>query len=127
MVPELLVASVPFQPSLPLPFPAVHEVALAVDHDNETVCPAWTVLGEAVKATIDAGGVAVATDTETLAGGLAPPGPLQVMVYVYVPATLMGPILKPLLLTAMEPFQPSPPDPPLATQDVALAVDQVSE
>jgi hypothetical protein len=43
-----------------------------------------------------------------------------------VPAVLIGPTVVPLLDTGFEPFQPSAPVPPLAVQELAALVVQLS-
>src|ERR1700761_3739172 len=53
-----------------------------------------------------------------------PPGPAQVRVYEYKPATVMAPAVNPELAAGSVPVQMLPPAPPLAVHDVAFAVDQ---
>jgi hypothetical protein len=54
----------------------VHDVALVEDHVNTAALPAATAAAFAVNATVGTGGAT--TSTMTVAGLLAPPGPVQV-------------------------------------------------
>jgi hypothetical protein len=79
-VPVLEVATMPSQPSLPVPPPAVQLVALLLLHANELALPACSDDGVAVKLEMLAGGGVAVTAMLTEAGGLVPPGPLHVNV-----------------------------------------------
>ncbi len=72
--------SSPLQPSEPVPPPAVQTVALVVLHIRVVDCPAWTVLGDADRLPIAAGGVKAPTVTDVDEGPLVPPVPVQVKV-----------------------------------------------
>jgi len=114
-------------PSVSVPPVPVHEVALVVVQARVTDCPIWTADGVAVNEVIVAAGGPELTFTVTDNGALAPPGPLQVSVYVYVPACVNGPIAVPRLAGgSVVPAQPSDPVPPVAAHEVALTVDHVS-
>jgi hypothetical protein len=62
-VPTLLVGSDPFQPSEPVPPPAVHPLAPLVTQVNNIDWPVSVELGVASKETIEAGGAAFVTVT----------------------------------------------------------------
>ncbi len=85
------------------------------------------MVGDAVNEVMVGTGGALATSTVTEEGPLLPPGPVQVSVYLKLPAVLIGPTVIPVLDNAMDPVQLSAPLPPLAVHDVALLVDQASE
>ena len=123
LVPELEAATLPFQPSEPVPPVAVQVVAWFVDHDRTMACPVCVAPGVAVKLAMVAAGAAVVTVTPTVLGALVPPGPAQVRVKFSVPTTVSGPTLVPALAVATGPLQPSDPVPPLAVQELALLLD----
>ncbi len=79
-VPVLEVATVPLQPSDPVPPLAVHEVAFEVDQDADSDCPVCAVIGVTVNALIVGATGADVTSTVTDTGLPVPPGPLQVNV-----------------------------------------------
>jgi hypothetical protein len=71
-------ATLPLQPSEPLPPPAVHALAPLVVQENEVDCPTNNVFGEAIKeVTLGSGGNTLTT-TGATAGRLVPPAPVQV-------------------------------------------------
>jgi hypothetical protein len=79
-VPVLEVATVPPQPSLPVPPPAVQLVALLLRHASELALPACSDDGVAVKLEMLAGGGVAVTMTLTDAGAPVPPAPVHVNV-----------------------------------------------
>jgi hypothetical protein len=79
VVPLLDGASVPLQPSAPLPPLAAHDVALALFQVNVVEPPFSTEVGEAEKVLNVAGG---AVTFNVAAASVLPPAPLQVNVYV---------------------------------------------
>jgi hypothetical protein len=85
------------------------------------------VVGDAVSEVMVGTGGALATSTVTEEGALPPPGPVQVSVYLKLPAVLIGPTVIPVLEVATDPVQLSAPLPPLAVHAVALLVDQAIE
>jgi len=105
-----LVASVPVQPPL-----AVQEVAFVLDQVKVELLQDVIAVGLADRVTVGAG--AAETVTVAVASDEVPPAPVQVSLYVVV---LTG-------LTLNEPLVASVPvQPPLAVQDVAFVLDQVS-
>jgi hypothetical protein len=79
-VPELEVATVPLQPSEPVPPLAVHAVAFEVDQAADSVSPTSAVVGVTVNALIVGGSGAAVTLRVTDTGLPVPPGPVQVNV-----------------------------------------------
>ncbi len=126
--PELDVGMDPVHESPPEPPLAVQEAALLLDHASVVLCPVVSVVGLAVKLfTTAAVGGALVTLTTTEAGVPAPPGPVQVRVYWYIPGVASTPVLKPLLAVPTGPFHCPVPVSPLPVHDVALLVDQDSD
>jgi hypothetical protein len=108
---------------------AVQDVALVLVQEKVADCPGW-ICAEAAPAisseTVGGTGVAAVTVTLTELGAVVPPGPVQVRVYVTVPMDAYGPSVVPLPDVPVTPLHPSLPVPPLAVQEVALLLDQVS-
>jgi hypothetical protein len=126
-MPVVEVGSTPLQLSPPAPPLAVQAVAFVVPQLRVVDWPACRVVGDAARPVIDGGGVATPTVTETEEVPLAPPGPVQLSVYVTVPIATTGPTLWPLLDAVSVPVQESAPVPPVAVHDVALLLDHASE
>ncbi len=79
-MPVLEVATVPPQPSLPVPPPALQVVALLLLHASVLALPACRDAGVAVKRVMLAGGGVAVTVMLTDAGALVPPPPVHVNV-----------------------------------------------
>jgi len=127
--PVLEVGFVPLQ-SEALPPLAVHDVALLLDQLKVTVDPVSTVglaLPFADKVTVGCTGTTGLTVTLVELGALVPPPPVQVNVYVTVPAVDSGPVEVPVLDEPLAPAQPSEPVPPLPVHEVAALVVHDSE
>src|ERR1700750_890618 len=84
------------------------------------------LFGNADSAVMDGGGIIAPTATVADDGPLDPPAPVQVNVYVTLPAVVSGPTETLAPETATVPFQPSVPVPPVAVQDEASLVAHVS-
>ncbi len=115
---------VPLQSEL-LPPLAVHDVAWLLDQLKVTIDPVSTVglaLSFASKVTVGCTGTTGLTVTLVELGALVPPAPVQVNVYVTVPAVDSGPVDVPALEGPLAPAQPSEPVPPLPVQEVAELV-----
>ena len=80
LVPGLEVATLPCQPSLPVPPPAVQEAALVLLQLSVVEAPVWIAAGEAVNEPIVGGTGAVVAVRLAELGALLPPGPLHVNV-----------------------------------------------
>lgn len=76
VVPVLEVGTVPLQ--LPVPPPAVQEVALLLLQLSTVEAPVWMATGEALKAPMVGGTGALVTTTLAELGALEPPAPVQV-------------------------------------------------
>src|SRR5262245_47781075 len=112
----------PVQPSPLVPPEAVQALAPLVVQLRLLLSPVWMLLGVSDRLVMVAGGGGALTLTVTELAPEAPPGPEQSSRYWYVPATLMGPTVKPALDVAMDPVQPSPLAPPEAVHEVASVV-----
>jgi hypothetical protein len=80
--PLLETATLPLQPSEPVPPPALHALALLVLHEKEVDCPTNKVFGDATNDMTVGGAGKMLTTTGATAGRLLPPGPEQVKIYV---------------------------------------------
>jgi hypothetical protein len=109
-----------------VPPEAVQELAPTVAQVRVVDCPTLTVAGVAIRALITGNAGAAATVTVTELGELVPPAPLQVSVYVYVPAVLSGPMRAAILAVGSAPLHESAPLPPVAVQEVVLTVAHVN-
>jgi hypothetical protein len=78
VVPVLEVGTLP--PQLPVPPPAVHEVALVLVQLRVVEPPVWIAIGEALKEPIVGGTGALVTVRPAELGALVPPAPLHVRV-----------------------------------------------
>jgi hypothetical protein len=82
VVPTLLVETVPFQPSEPVPPLAVQALAPLDIQLRSTEPPAVIVVGVAMKLTMLAAGAAAVTVTVAALVALVPPAPVQVNVKI---------------------------------------------